>query len=336
MKLIPFALTFSCALAPLAAARAEGERLVVRPDAFETLVNPNCSHLVDEVKRRPGELKPEERVLAWIRGYSDGGGIPFRFFFSKYPVISDTYGVFVHDPDAGFVQAFEPSLDFTFHGWRSGVMVMKHKNGTLYSTLTGIAFEGPDKGKRLAPVPHLATTWGYWYRAYPHAVTYQLFDKYQLNDFTAERTREASLASRGKAGGALPAEEAVLGLELGGRTRAYRITDLAHSPWVVRDRLGGEDIVILWYQPAKTAAAYRPRTEGEASTAVTLEYDGSDPVAPYRDKETSSWWGVEGRARSGRLEGKTLEWLPAVQVKWFAWSAEYPATDVHQPEKAKP
>ena len=125
----------------------EKTTLLPRPDLFETLVNPNCSHLVDEVQRRPNDLMPEERVLAWIRGYSEGGGIPHRLFFSKYPVISDTYGVFICDPDAGFTQAFEPSLEFTFHGWRNGVIAMKHKDGTLFSTLTGIAFDGPRKGE---------------------------------------------------------------------------------------------------------------------------------------------------------------------------------------------
>jgi len=308
----------------------ETTKLISRPDLFETLINPNCSHLVDEVKRRPGELKPDERVLAWIRGYSDGGGIPYRFFFSRYPVISDTYGVFIHDHEAGFVQAFEPSLDFSFHGFRNGILVMRHKDGTLYSALSGIAFEGPQKGKRLKPVPNLATTWGYWFRAYPHAVMYQLYDKYQPADYPRERSREPSLASRGKFGPELPAEEPVLGLELNGSARAYRISDLVRSGGVLRDRLSGRPVAVLWFAPTGTAAAYEPRTEGEGGRAVTLEYDGSDPLAPFRDRETSSWWGIEGRARSGSLAQKTLEWLPAVQCRWFAWSAEFPQTDVFQ------
>jgi hypothetical protein len=29
------------------------------------------------------------------------------------------------------------------------------------------------------------------------------------------------------------------------------------------------------------------------------------------------------------LKGWTLEWLDGVQVKWFAWAAEYPKTDIH-------
>src|SRR5438093_11227221 len=92
------------------------DNLSIKPDAFPTLVNPKCSHCVDEAKRRAGELRDNDRVLCWLRGYSDGGAIPFRFFLNTHRVISDTYGVFVLDADAGFARAFAPSLDFRFHG----------------------------------------------------------------------------------------------------------------------------------------------------------------------------------------------------------------------------
>ena len=124
---------------------AEEPRLIVKPDAFPTLVNPKCSHCVDEAKRRKDELKDDDRVLCWTRGKYDGGAIPFRMFLNAYPVISDTYGVFVYDSDAGYARGFKASVDFSFHGWRNGVMVMKHKDGTLYSCLSGRAFDGPGK-----------------------------------------------------------------------------------------------------------------------------------------------------------------------------------------------
>src|SRR5919197_3044465 len=108
-----------------------GPVLVARPEAFKTLVNPECSHCVDEAKRRAGELRDDDRVLAWVRGYSDGGAVPLRFFLNRYRVISDSYGVFVYDPDAGFARGFAPSYDFRFHGWRNGVRVMRHADGTL-------------------------------------------------------------------------------------------------------------------------------------------------------------------------------------------------------------
>src|ERR1700722_20674545 len=139
-----------------------GPPVIANPDAFQTLVNPACSHCKDEAKRRASELKPEDRVLAWTRGYSEGGAIPVRFFLAPYRVISDSYGVFVYDPDAGYARGFAPSYEFRFRGWRNGVMVMKHQDGTLYSALTGLAFDGPKKGTRPQPVPTLVNEWGFW------------------------------------------------------------------------------------------------------------------------------------------------------------------------------
>ncbi|HZT80617.1 MAG TPA: hypothetical protein VFA26_10355, partial [Gemmataceae bacterium] len=103
-------------LVALPAVATEPPKLVVEPDAFPTLINPNCSHCRDEAKRRKGELRADDRVLCWTRGYSDGGAIPLRFFLNKYRVISDSYGVFVCDPDAGFARGFAPSYQFKFHG----------------------------------------------------------------------------------------------------------------------------------------------------------------------------------------------------------------------------
>src|SRR5882757_3429517 len=170
--------------------------VVTKPDAFQTLVNPTCSHCRDEAKRRAVELKSADRVLSWTRGYSDGGAIPFRFFLNPYRVISDSYGVFVYDPDAGYARGFAPSYDFRFHGWRNGVMVMKHKDGTLYSCLTGQAFEGPKAGTKLEPLPILVSDWGYWLKNYPQAVAYQMFDQYRAVDLPAADNPD-SVRSRG-------------------------------------------------------------------------------------------------------------------------------------------
>ena len=65
----------------------------------------------------------------------------------------DSYGVFVYDQDASFAR----SLDFTFHGWRNEIIVMKHKDGTLYSTLSGRAFARPHKGEQLRTIPTITT-----------------------------------------------------------------------------------------------------------------------------------------------------------------------------------
>ena len=59
-----------------------GGKLLAKPEAHRTLVNPDCSHCVDESKRRSKELRGDDLVLAWTRGKYDGGAIPVRFFLN--------------------------------------------------------------------------------------------------------------------------------------------------------------------------------------------------------------------------------------------------------------
>src|SRR5436190_4596730 len=212
--------------------------LVAKPDAFQTLVNPKCSHCRDEARRRAGELKDDDRVLCWIRGYSDGGAIPIRFFLSPYRVISDSYGVFVYDPDAGYARGFAPSYEFRFHGWRNGVMVMRHKDGTLFSCLTGVAFEGPRKGTRLTPAPTLVSDWGFWLEKYPGAVAYHMFDKYQPVELPTKEDPD-STKSRSEPDRRLPADEPILGVWTGEAARAYPVSLLERRGLLVEE-VGGK------------------------------------------------------------------------------------------------
>jgi hypothetical protein len=339
------------------APEASAEPLVVgRPAAFTTLVNPACSHCQDEAKRRLHDLKPQDRVLCWTRGYSDGGAIPIRFFLAPYRVISDSYGVFVYDPDAGYARGFAPSYLFRFHGWRNGVMVMKHKDGTLYSCLSGRAFAGPTHGERLQAVPTVVSDWGAWLEQYPPAVAYHMYDKYQPMELPTKDEPD-SVKTRAKPDPRLQAEAQVLGVWTGKTARAYPLDLLAKSG-VLNEEIDGQPLVIFWEPKTRTGAAYRPvasqprKYKGPAPDAdgvsppnegvltppgtavvsprkLTLRLGPEGNASRFRDEETHSTWDVAGRCIAGSLKGWTLAWVDAVQVKWFAWAAEYPQTTLY-------
>jgi hypothetical protein len=337
----------------------KGPPVVAKPEAFETLVNPACSHCRDEAKRRAADLKPADRVLAWTRGYSDGGAIPLRFFLNPYRVVSDSYGVFVYDPDAGYARGFAPSYEFRFHGWRNGVMVMRHKDGTLYSCLTGAAFDGPRKGTRLRPVPTVVSDWGWWLDNYPDAVAYHMFDKYRPVELPAGEDPD-SVGSRGKPDPRLRAGDEVLGVWTGKAARAYPVAALEKGGFIT-DAVDGEPLVVLWEPKTRTASAYRPaasqprkyKAPDPDEAGVSKPDDGAPvpagtAVVPARkvtlapggaagrfsDAETKSVWDVAGRCVEGELKGYTLDWVDSVQVRWFAWVAEYPAGSVYAAPKA--
>ena len=293
-----------------------------------TLVNPNCSHCKDEAARRKDDLRANDRVLCWTRGKYEGGAIPFRFYLHAYPVISDTYGVFVHDVNAGFARGFEPSLEFVFHGWRNGIMVIEHKDGTLFSALSGIAFAGKRKGEQLKPVATITSDWGWWNKHYPDTVAYHMFERYVPKEAPLKQSA-AGKKSMGKADPRLPEQERVLGLRVGKETKAYRVKELSEAV-VLADKLGDQPCVLLYDADTKTAAAYStiatPPKPGPKARVLTLTATKKDG---FTDKETGSTWDIAGRAVAGPLAGWTLGWLDGIEVKWYAWAAEFPRTRVH-------
>src|SRR6185437_11358663 len=305
--------------------------LIVNPDAFQTLLHPNCSHCQIENQRRKDELRSDDRVLCWLQvqadGYINDGVIPIRFFLNKYRVLSDGWGVFVHDADAGFARGFVPDgQPFLFHGWRNGVMVMKSNDGTLYSCLTGIAFDGPRKGTRLQPEPTLLSDWGFWQKRYPAAVAYFMYDKYEPVDLPRTPSND-SLKTRGPADPRLPAETMVLGVWDGTHARAYPL-DALEKAGVIHDLADGRPRVILWYAPTRTAAAFHQPwgTSGiKGDAGWIFKVDRQTDAAPFTDERTSRHWDVTGRSTDG---GPRLIWMDSVQVKWFAWAAEYPQTSI--------
>jgi hypothetical protein len=328
--------------------------LVVKPEAFQTLVNPQCSHCRDEAKRRADELRADDPILAWTRGYSDGGAIPIRFFLAPYRVISDSYGVFVFDPDAGYARGFAPSYEFRFHGWRNGIMVMKHVDGTLFSCLSGLAFDGPRKGAQLTPIPTLTTTWGKWLEAYPQAVAYHMFDKYKPVDIP-DKPAEDSVKSRNKPDRRLKPEELVLGVRVGGKTKAYSLATLKTVD-VYPDEIGGEKVFIIHAtDPFEAYTAFKPVARqprkfkgpqpgkdgisppnpGEAlpdgHELPPLTLTGLKMAANSRviDGDDGNAWDPAGRCVAGKRKGWVLDPTDAVVCKWFAWSAEYPDTEIY-------
>lgn len=314
--------------------RAADPILFAKPDAFQTLVNPNCSHCIDESKSRAADLRADDPVLAWTRSKYDGGAIPIRFFLNPFRVISDTYGVFVFDPDAGFARGYEPSLDFSFYGWRNGIMVMRHKDGTLFSTLSGRAFEGPRKGEQLKSIATLRTDWGHWQKAYPGSVAYRMFEKYQPIELP-KRDNADSKQTRAEVDLRLTENGEVLGVSINGKQKAYPLDAMPKNGGLVRDQLAGKEIMILWQPDTRTAGAYATSLDGTPGSHVDrLEFDTAVPSAPFLNRETNSRFDITGRAVSGPLKGKTLTWIDSVQCRWFAWTAEYPQTEIYQQQKA--
>lgn len=306
------------------AAEPLGRKLVLTPNPIAPLTEPQCSYC--STQHRKHLIEDGDLVLAWIRGAHNGGAISVRHFLAGPRVINDTYGLFFYDPEGGYLAAYKKDYGYKAHGWRSGVMVVEGRDGTLWSALTGIAFEGPQKGKRLERIPSLATLWSHWLMLHPESTAYDLFDgqKYKVTPL-GEKPADEALASRGAVDARLPAETVVLGLERGDKTLAVPVDEKSERACSTV-QLDGQSIAVFWYGPTRTAVAFSSSLEGRALTFFADKI--SPETAPFKDKETGTRWTLAGRGIDGPLKGKELTWAPGIQCRWFAWSSEYPQTEV--------
>jgi hypothetical protein len=307
----------------------EKPRLLPKPGLYKPLTEPPCSYA--STQNRKNLVRIDDRVIAWLRASHNGGAIPLRLFLSAPRVINDTYGLFFYDPDGDYVSAFTKDYGYEFYGWRNGVMVARGKDGTLWSALSGIAFEGPQKGKRLRRIPSMMTNWGHWLMLHPESTAYDLYDgkRYPVAPLPAEMAAEAR-STMGKVAPALKPLTTVHGVEVGERAKAYPLEVVGERACLL-DSLSGEPLAIFWYAPTRTSVAYSTRLDGRQ---LTLYADKDSPeTAPFKDRETGTRWTLAGRAVDGPLKGKELTWINSIQCRWYAWSAEYPDTAVYASSK---
>jgi len=310
-------------------ASAETADIVACPGRFTALTEPPCSYC--STQNRKNFVKPNDPVVAWLRGAHNGGAIPLRHFLAAPRVINDTYGLFFFDADAGYVSAFTKDYGYEFHGWRKGVMVVKGRDGTLWSALSGRGIDGPQRGKRLQRIPSAVTEWGHWLMLHPESTAYDLFDgkKYPMAELPMEMTSEAK-QSMGKVDARLSSTTEVMGVELGDRQKAFPL-DTKKERACYLDTVGGTQVAVFWYGPTRTAVAWKARLGDRTLTFYASE--SSPETAPFKDKETGTRWTLAGRGIDGPLRGQELEWAESVQCRWYAWAADYPGTEVHTPPR---
>jgi len=330
MKIIHWSSLALLVLATVSGLAAAGSREVLaKPGLYKSLTEPPCSYC--STQHRKSVVRNDDRVMAWLRGAHNGGAIPLRHFLAAPRVINDTYGLFFYDPDGGYVSAFHKDYGYEFHGWRGGVMVVKGKDGTLWSALSGRAFEGPQKGKKLQRVPSMMTDWGYWLMLHPESTAYDLFDgkRYVTADLPGEMSVEAK-ESMGQVDARLQPLALVMGVEAGGQAKAFPLeTNKERACYT--DMVGGESVAVFWYQPTRTAVAWNGQLGDRKLTFYANE--SSPETAPFKDKETGTRWTLAGRAVDGPLKGKELAWVNSVQCRWYAWAMEYPETMLHSSSK---
>jgi hypothetical protein len=223
----------------------------------------------------------------------------------------------------------------------SDLVMWDRQTESWWQQITGEAVVGDLTGTRLRLLPSSLMSWKSFEETYPSG-------QVLLRPVTAfgseirpyddppyagyDDINEPPFLFDGSADPRLPAVARVLTLNSGGEQVAYDYGFL-RSEQVVNDRVGAEDIVILFDldvlspfedgnrdpQTTGAPAVFRRRSAGDMLT-FSLE-DGQ-----IKDSETGSVWTTGGVAVSGPLAGARLEPVVHGSHFWFAWSVFYPDT----------
>jgi hypothetical protein len=232
---------------------------------------------------------------------------------------------------------FDARLDgsrLTFHvegKYNATHILADAETGSLWTPIGGAAVHGPRRGARLRRLPLYQGTWCEWTAVRPATLV--------LDGTGESRTGHGSEHSsplvgstpgfadrtRARRDPRLPDVELVLGVEAGGRARAYALARLHGAGSVLNDQLGGTPIVVFTKPGSWLSIAFERAVGGR-----TLVFRALDEGMGLEDTETKSRWDITGRAISGPLAGQSLRFVPSGIEKWYAWAAGNPDTEVYE------
>jgi len=201
------------------------------------------------------------------------------------------------------------------------------ETGSWWQQITGKAIFGPLKDQQLESVWSDELTFGLWKREAPDgqvlAPVARYVNKYE-HDW--ESKVQALPVTVSFPGSALQSRDVLIGLTIGGASRAYPLKAiLAQSP--IEDRLGGKPVLLVVGPDTKSVRVFVSRVDGAEveffRKAGTTEWAMMDSVS-------GSEWNFQGCAVNGPARGKCLEPLPGIKDFWFDWRNYHADTTVYQ------
>lgn len=246
-----------------------------------------------------------------------------------------------------FVRTFDGQLlDFGTTGRLrySNLIMYDRQTETWWQQANGEAIAGEYAGSQLEFYPALIISWQEFMTAHPNGLVLSRetgFSRaYGQNPYTGydDVSNPPFLYNGPQTPGVLPPVARVLTVDMIGEAVAYSY-EILEDVQVVNDTVGGQPIGIFW--AAGTASALDTgsiasgRDVGSAAAyfsvlnGLELRFEFVD--GRIIDQQTGSEWNVLGQAIAGKLVGKQLIPIVAVNHFWFSWAAFKPDTRIYQP-----
>ncbi|MBI4675811.1 MAG: DUF3179 domain-containing protein [Chloroflexi bacterium] len=300
-----------------------------------------------------GWLKSNEPVIL-VEQNGDARAYPLQILI-WHEIVNDTVGgvpvVVTFCPLCNTAIAFERTvngrvLDFGATGRLrySNLVMYDRQTETWWQQATGEAIAGEMVGEQLNFVPASIIAWSDLKTAHPNAQVLSRETGYKRpygqNPYVGyDDVNNPPFLYRGPATpDKLKPIARVLTVELNGDAVAYPYDVLQTAP-VVNDTVGGKPIVVFWKPGTASALDAGSIANGRdvgAGLAYSRELDNQVlnlklDGARILDEQTGSEWNLFGQAVNGKLQGKQLTPIVAINHFWFSWAAFKPQTRIYRP-----
>ena len=218
-------------------------------------------------------------------------------------------------------------LNFHLAGINNQNFIMRdEETGSWWQQASGEAILGPLQGRRLNQVVHDELSFSIWKSEQPGGRVLRpdkrFAAKYAPADWE-EHVAKLPVVSRTSSDDELAPRELIVGLSMGGASKAYPMSKLERESPVI-DTLGGVPIVIVVNE--KSVRAFQRAVDDRL-----LEFFSRPGASPLRliDAETGSEWDFAGKCASGPLVGSQLKKIATLSDYWFDWKAYHPDTMIY-------
>ena len=225
----------------------------------------------------------------------------------------------------------------------SDLVMWDDQTTSLWQQITGEGVVGQYAGSQLDIIPTSIVSFEQFVEGFPDGKSLAAESgfgrtSYGVNPYQGYSSSSNPFLFNGEIDDRLPALSRVVGVDLGGETKAYPFGTLSDVA-VVNDTIGDVPVVVLWggetadaldqsvigiSEAIGTALALDPVVDDQRLTFEAAEGD------TFVDAETGSTWTVLGLATDGPLAGTQLDTVVHRNEFWFAWQAFFGADNVYE------
>jgi len=224
-------------------------------------------------------------------------------------------------------------LRLTFHlaGINNQNFLMRdEETGTYWQQINGLAVAGPLRGRQLTLVLSDELTFAAWKSEEPAGTVLSDVPKYVAGyarrDWDVRMKRAPTVIDFPEHG--LKARDLMLGIQAFGASRAF-LYDQVIREKLVKDRVGGEPVLLVVGPDGESVRAFRDRIPGVDGAPDFYRMGGNQAGAGMMDAATGSQWNFQGCAVSGPAKGACLERIAMLKDYWFDWRNYNAKTSVY-------